>query len=200
MGDIVGGAHLGACYEDHEGRRRERRSTLDRISGPDKINHGLRNAGAIGRPRLSACSSHRPTRSDNIPQYQVFGLTVPLTLAIGDNWDGAPSDPLRDISERCCDTIPGATNSKLIKKLEAQDVKVFQSPFHGPNGCPTEFLDQGYIAGLIFRNFLSLLQFKSYIWDSDAHLKSPEERALIRKLDFGILVVACLGFFLKYLE
>jgi hypothetical protein len=88
----------------------------------------------------------------------------------------------------------------LIRKLEAQDVKVFQSPFHGPNGCPTGFLDQGYIAGLIFRNFLRLLQFKSYIWDSDAHLKSPEERALIRKLDFGILIVACLGFFLKYLE
>ncbi|KAJ7727185.1 pantothenate transporter liz1 [Mycena olivaceomarginata] len=36
-------------------------------------------------------------------------------------------------------------------------------------------------------------KFKSYIWDSDAHLKSPEERALIRKLDFGILIVACLG-------
>ncbi|KAJ7352251.1 pantothenate transporter liz1 [Mycena albidolilacea] len=43
-------------------------------------------------------------------------------------------------------------------------------------------------------------KFKSYIWDSDAHLKSPEERALIRKLDFGILIVACLGFFLKYLD
>ncbi|KAJ6553524.1 pantothenate transporter liz1 [Mycena vulgaris] len=43
-------------------------------------------------------------------------------------------------------------------------------------------------------------KFKSYIWDSDAHLKSAEERALIRKLDFGILVVSCLGFFLKYLD
>ncbi|KAJ7470821.1 pantothenate transporter liz1 [Mycena latifolia] len=43
-------------------------------------------------------------------------------------------------------------------------------------------------------------KFRSYIWDSDAHLKSPEERALIRKLDFGILVVSCLGFLLKYLD
>ncbi|KAJ6596018.1 pantothenate transporter liz1 [Mycena sp. CBHHK59/15] len=31
-------------------------------------------------------------------------------------------------------------------------------------------------------------KFRSYIWDSDVHLKSPEERALVRKLDFGILV------------
>ncbi|KAJ7470867.1 major facilitator superfamily domain-containing protein [Mycena latifolia] len=30
-------------------------------------------------------------------------------------------------------------------------------------------------------------KFRSYIWDSDAHLKSPEERALVRKLDFGIV-------------
>ncbi|KAF8206968.1 major facilitator superfamily domain-containing protein [Mycena galopus ATCC 62051] len=43
-------------------------------------------------------------------------------------------------------------------------------------------------------------KFKSYIWDSDGYLKSPEERALIRKLDFGILIVSCLGFFLKYLD
>ncbi|KAJ7075187.1 pantothenate transporter liz1 [Mycena belliarum] len=43
-------------------------------------------------------------------------------------------------------------------------------------------------------------KLRSFIWDSDGHLKSPEERALIRKLDFGILVVSCLGFFLKYLD
>ncbi|KAF2171780.1 hypothetical protein M409DRAFT_18013 [Zasmidium cellare ATCC 36951] len=33
----------------------------------------------------------------------------------------------------------------------------------------------------------------SHIWDSDQHLKSPEERALVRKLDFGILICATLG-------
>ncbi|SJL05859.1 related to transporter protein [Armillaria ostoyae] len=40
----------------------------------------------------------------------------------------------------------------------------------------------------------------SYIWDSDAHMKTPFERRLIRKLDFGILVVSCLGFFMRYLD
>ncbi|KAF7335821.1 Pantothenate transporter Liz1 [Mycena venus] len=58
------------------------------------------------------------------------------------------------------------------------------------------FLDQG--STLLVRplnGLLTVLQFKSYIWDSDAHLKSAEERALIRKLDYGILVVSCLGFF-----
>ncbi|KAK0233315.1 major facilitator superfamily domain-containing protein [Armillaria fumosa] len=43
-------------------------------------------------------------------------------------------------------------------------------------------------------------KFLSYIWDSDAHLKTPFERRLIRKLDFGILVVSCLGFFMRYLD
>ncbi|KAK0456374.1 pantothenate transporter liz1 [Armillaria borealis] len=40
----------------------------------------------------------------------------------------------------------------------------------------------------------------SYIWDSDAHMKTPFERRLIRKIDFGILVVSCLGFFMRYLD
>ncbi|KII86299.1 hypothetical protein PLICRDRAFT_43891 [Plicaturopsis crispa FD-325 SS-3] len=40
----------------------------------------------------------------------------------------------------------------------------------------------------------------SYIWDSDSHLKSPFEKKLLRKLDFGILVVSCLGFFMRYLD
>ncbi|KAK0245922.1 pantothenate transporter liz1 [Armillaria nabsnona] len=48
------------------------------------------------------------------------------------------------------------------------------------------------------RNFKD--RFLSYIWDSDAHLKTPFERRLIRKLDFGILVVSCLGFFMRYLD
>ena len=43
-------------------------------------------------------------------------------------------------------------------------------------------------------------QFRSFIWDSDTHLKSHEERVLLRKLDFSILTIGCLGFFLKYLD
>ncbi|RMZ76783.1 hypothetical protein DV737_g4674, partial [Chaetothyriales sp. CBS 132003] len=42
--------------------------------------------------------------------------------------------------------------------------------------------------------------FRSFIWDSDTHLKSKEERLLLRKLDFSILTIGCLGFFLKYLD
>ncbi|KAJ3882379.1 pantothenate transporter liz1 [Lentinula edodes] len=43
-------------------------------------------------------------------------------------------------------------------------------------------------------------KIKLYIWDSDAHLKSRFERRLLRKLDFGILVIGCLGFFMRYLD
>ncbi|KAJ6630337.1 MFS general substrate transporter [Mycena sp. CBHHK59/15] len=39
-----------------------------------------------------------------------------------------------------------------------------------------------------------------YMWDSDQHVKSPEERRLLRKLDFGILLVASLGWFMKYVD
>ncbi|KAL3421357.1 major facilitator superfamily transporter [Phlyctema vagabunda] len=42
--------------------------------------------------------------------------------------------------------------------------------------------------------------FRSFIWDTDTHLKSPEERKLLRKLDFSILTIGCIGFFLKYLD
>ncbi|KAH9908722.1 pantothenate transporter liz1 [Xylariomycetidae sp. FL2044] len=42
--------------------------------------------------------------------------------------------------------------------------------------------------------------FRSFIWDTDTHLKSREERALLRKLDWSILTVGCLGFFMKYLD
>lgn len=42
--------------------------------------------------------------------------------------------------------------------------------------------------------------FRSFIWDTDTHLKSPAERALLRKLDWSILTIGCLGFFLKYLD
>ncbi|KKY37594.1 putative pantothenate transporter liz1 [Diaporthe ampelina] len=42
--------------------------------------------------------------------------------------------------------------------------------------------------------------FHSFIWDTDTHLKSPEERRLLRKLDWSILTIGCLGFFMKYLD
>lgn len=32
-----------------------------------------------------------------------------------------------------------------------------------------------------------------HLWDNDQHLKTPEERKLVRKLDFGILICATLG-------
>ena len=32
-----------------------------------------------------------------------------------------------------------------------------------------------------------------HLWVNDQHLKSPEERKLVRKLDFGILICATLG-------
>ncbi|KAJ3973457.1 pantothenate transporter liz1 [Lentinula raphanica] len=43
-------------------------------------------------------------------------------------------------------------------------------------------------------------KLKLYIWDSDAHLKSNFERKLLKKVDFGILVIGCLGFFMRYLD
>ncbi|WVQ74723.1 hypothetical protein IAR50_004327 [Cryptococcus sp. DSM 104548] len=42
--------------------------------------------------------------------------------------------------------------------------------------------------------------FRNFIWDSDSHLKSPEERRLLFKLDCCILPCLCLGFFCKYLD
>ncbi|KAF5234548.1 hypothetical protein FAUST_7528 [Fusarium austroamericanum] len=39
-----------------------------------------------------------------------------------------------------------------------------------------------------------------HLWDNDQHLKSPEERKLVRKLDFGILICATLGWWMKYLD
>ncbi|KAL2835402.1 pantothenate transporter liz1 [Aspergillus pseudoustus] len=42
--------------------------------------------------------------------------------------------------------------------------------------------------------------FRSFIWDTDTHLKSPQERRLLLKLDFAILSIGCLGFFMKYLD
>jgi ACS family pantothenate transporter-like MFS transporter len=32
-----------------------------------------------------------------------------------------------------------------------------------------------------------------HLWDNNQHLKSPEERKLVRKLDFGILICAAFG-------
>ncbi|KAI7774156.1 pantothenate transporter liz1 [Diaporthe eres] len=42
--------------------------------------------------------------------------------------------------------------------------------------------------------------FRCFIWDTDTHLKTPEERKLLRKLDWSILTIGCLGFFMKYLD
>lgn len=42
--------------------------------------------------------------------------------------------------------------------------------------------------------------FRSFIWDTDTHLKTAEERRLLRKLDWSILTIGCLGFFMKYLD
>lgn len=42
--------------------------------------------------------------------------------------------------------------------------------------------------------------FRSFIWDTDPHLKSPEEQRLLLKLDVSILTIGCLGFFMKYLD
>ncbi|CAI7579065.1 unnamed protein product [Penicillium pancosmium] len=42
--------------------------------------------------------------------------------------------------------------------------------------------------------------FRSFIWDTDTHLKSFAERRFLLKLDAAILSVGCLGFFMKYLD
>lgn len=42
--------------------------------------------------------------------------------------------------------------------------------------------------------------FRSFIWDTDTHLKSPAEKRLLLKLDASILTIGCLGFFMKYLD
>ncbi|KAB8305141.1 hypothetical protein EYC80_004435 [Monilinia laxa] len=47
---------------------------------------------------------------------------------------------------------------------------------------------------------VAIKSFRSFIWDTDTHLKSIEERKLLRKLDAAILSIGCLGFFLKYLD
>jgi ACS family pantothenate transporter-like MFS transporter len=41
---------------------------------------------------------------------------------------------------------------------------------------------------------------RSYLWDTDSHLKSPAERRLLLKLDLAILSIGCLGFFMKFLD
>ncbi|SPO07533.1 related to transporter protein [Cephalotrichum gorgonifer] len=44
------------------------------------------------------------------------------------------------------------------------------------------------------------VSFRSWIWDSDTHLKSKAERRLLLKLDLSILIIGCLGFFMKFLD
>lgn len=43
-------------------------------------------------------------------------------------------------------------------------------------------------------------RFRSFIWDSDTHLKSKEERRFLLKLDVCVLTTLCLGWFCKYLD
>ncbi|KAL4915251.1 hypothetical protein BDW62DRAFT_203851 [Aspergillus aurantiobrunneus] len=40
--------------------------------------------------------------------------------------------------------------------------------------------------------------FRSFIWDTDTHLKTPQERRLLLKRDASILTIGCRGFFMKY--
>ncbi|KAI5478252.1 hypothetical protein MNV49_005317 [Pseudohyphozyma bogoriensis] len=42
--------------------------------------------------------------------------------------------------------------------------------------------------------------FRDFIWDSDTHLKSPEERKLIWKMDILILIPICLSWLMKYID
>ncbi|KAF7330168.1 Pantothenate transporter Liz1 [Mycena venus] len=85
------------------------------------------------------------------------------------------------------------------RTIRRTDPRTSHIPFFHNRGC------EGLLQNSLVADFMTTApgfwtKFKSYIWDSDAHLKAAEERALIRKLDYGILVVSCLGFFLKYLD
>ncbi|KAL4948204.1 major facilitator superfamily domain-containing protein [Aspergillus filifer] len=42
--------------------------------------------------------------------------------------------------------------------------------------------------------------FRSFIWDTDTHLKTPEKQRLLLKLDVSMLTIGCFGFFMKYLD
>ncbi|CAI4215823.1 unnamed protein product [Parascedosporium putredinis] len=44
------------------------------------------------------------------------------------------------------------------------------------------------------------VSFRSWIWDADSHTKSKAELRLLLKLDLSILVIGCLGFFMKFLD
>ncbi|KAK3356667.1 pantothenate transporter liz1 [Lasiosphaeria hispida] len=41
---------------------------------------------------------------------------------------------------------------------------------------------------------------RSYIWDTDSHLKSNAEKRLLLKLDLAILLTSCFGFLMKFLD
>ncbi|KUJ18712.1 pantothenate transporter liz1 [Mollisia scopiformis] len=43
-------------------------------------------------------------------------------------------------------------------------------------------------------------QILYHLWDADQQLKSPQERALVRKLDFGILICSTLRWSMKYID
>ncbi|KAH7178945.1 major facilitator superfamily domain-containing protein [Fusarium sp. MPI-SDFR-AT-0072] len=75
------------------------------------------------------------------------------------------------------------SESKINSKGE---VKVTQGPTTGSHASVVVCEDAQPVPPSVFKRFLY------HLWDNDQHLKSPEERKLVRKLDFGILICATL--------
>lgn len=67
------------------------------------------------------------------------------------------------------------------------EVKMTQEPTSGSRASVVVCEDAQPTPTSPFKRFLY------HLWDNDQHLKSPEERKLVRKLDFGILICATLG-------
>jgi ACS family pantothenate transporter-like MFS transporter len=72
-------------------------------------------------------------------------------------------------------------------KISKDEVKMTQGPTTGSNASVVVCEDAQPVPPSVFKRFLY------HLWDNDQHLKSPEERKLVRKLDFGILICATLG-------
>ncbi|KAH7232996.1 pantothenate transporter liz1 [Fusarium tricinctum] len=83
------------------------------------------------------------------------------------------------------------SESKINSKDE---VKMTQGPTTGSNASVVVCEDAQPVPPSVFKRFLY------HLWDNDQHLKSPEERKLVRKLDFGILICATLGWWMKYID
>ncbi|KLO80550.1 Uncharacterized protein LW93_13782 [Fusarium fujikuroi] len=74
------------------------------------------------------------------------------------------------------------------------DVKTTQEPTTGSRASVVVCEDAQPVPASPLKRFLY------HLWDNDQHLKSPEERKLVRKLDFGILICATLGWWMKYID